>query len=329
MSSKPPILVIIDPTSEIQPALEKASVMAAYVKAPLELFICTHDEYISGDRAFGNKYLSELREVELEKHIEFLMNLAEPLRAQGQEVSCKAVWDNPIHEAVVREALSSEPRMVVKDTHHHGGISRALFTHTDWQLIRACPCPLWLVKPTPAAGTHQTILAAVDPLHEHDKPAALDRKILDEARELSVTFGGNVHVAHVCDTGAPLPVDKIQSPALIDTILRSVRDAHEEAFFKFTGNIDIPEECVHWRYGSPKKVLPELAQEISARIVVLGAVSRSRLKHAIIGSTSESVLDRLPCDAVVVKPDDFECPIELTEEHIHLEKTDIARHAAA
>lgn len=329
MSETQPILVVIDPTTEVQPALEKASVMAAYVQAPLHLFICTHDEYISGDRVFGNEYLAQLRETELDRHIEFLLKLAEPLKARGLDVHCKAVWDNPIHEAVVREALVEQPRMVVKDTHSHSALSRALFTHTDWQLIRTCPCPLWLVKPTPAAGSGQCILAAVDPLHEHDKPAALDRKILAEARELSVTFGGEVHVVHVCDTGAPLVDERTDSPVLIDSILRSVRDAHREAFIKFTGDIDIPEEHIHWKLGSPKKTLPEIAHEVDARIVVLGAVARSRLKQAIVGSTSESVLDRLPCDAVVVKPDDFRCPVELRDEQIHLEKTCAARHVAA
>lgn len=329
MSSEQPILVVIDPTTEIQPALEKASVMAAYVEAPLHLFICTHDEYIAAEQAFGNQYLSQLREDELDKHIQFLMRAAQPLKDRGLEVSCKAVWDNPIHDAVVREALSTRPRMVVKDTHYHGALSRALFTHTDWQLIRTCPCPLWLVKPTPAVGAGQCILAAVDPLHEHDKPAALDNKILEEARELSITFGGDMHVVHACDTGASIAADAVKSPALIETILRSLRDAHREAFLKFAGDIEIPQERLHWRDGSPKKILPELARELNARIVVLGAVSRSRLKHAIIGSTSENVLDRLPCDAVVIKPDDFHCPVDESGHHIQLEKTDVARHVAS
>lgn len=329
MNEPQPIMVVIDPTSDIQPALEKASIMAAYVEAPLHLFVCTHDEYIHGDRAFGNQYLAQLRENELDSHIALLIRLAEPLRERGLEVSCKAVWDNPIHEAVVREALVTRPRMVVKDTHYHGAVSRAIFTHTDWQLIRNCPCPLWLVKPTPAVGAGQCILAAIDPLHEHDKPAALDRKILEEAQELSVTFGGDVHVVHASDTGAPMPTNDANSPALIDSVLKSIREAHREALLKFMSNSTIPAENVHRRDGSPKKIIPQIAAELHARVVVIGAVSRSRLRHAIVGSTAESVLDRLPCDAVIVKPDDFRCPIDIDEHHIHLEKTDSDRHVAA
>jgi universal stress protein E len=38
----------------------------------------------------------------------------------------------------------------------------------------------------------------------------------------------------------------------------------------------------------------------------MGAVSRSRLRSVFIGSTAEKVLDRLPCDVLIVKPPDFE-----------------------
>jgi universal stress protein E len=39
--------------------------------------------------------------------------------------------------------------------------------------------------------------------------------------------------------------------------------------------------------------------------MVLGAVSRSALKRAFVGSTAEMILDRLPCDALVVKGPNF------------------------
>ena len=45
--------------------------------------------------------------------------------------------------------------------------------------------------------------------------------------------------------------------------------------------------------------------EAGADFVVMGAVSRTRLQEIFIGSTAERVLDRLPCDVLVVKPGDF------------------------
>jgi universal stress protein E len=48
--------------------------------------------------------------------------------------------------------------------------------------------------------------------------------------------------------------------------------------------------------------LEAVARRTGAGIVVMGAVSRSALKRLFIGSTAEHLLDRLPCDVLVVKP---------------------------
>jgi universal stress protein E len=40
--------------------------------------------------------------------------------------------------------------------------------------------------------------------------------------------------------------------------------------------------------------------------MVMGAVSRSGLDRIFLGSTAERVLDRLPCDLLIVKPKGFQ-----------------------
>ena len=62
---------------------------------------------------------------------------------------------------------------------------------------------------------------------------------------------------------------------------------------------------VHLEVGGPAAVLPRAAAELRADIVAMGAISRSGLKRIFIGSTAEDVLERLPCDALIVKPTDF------------------------
>ena len=38
-------------------------------------------------------------------------------------------------------------------------------------------------------------------------------------------------------------------------------------------------------------------------LVVMGALARWSLKRAVIGSTAERVLDSLPCDVLIVRPE--------------------------
>ncbi len=38
-------------------------------------------------------------------------------------------------------------------------------------------------------------------------------------------------------------------------------------------------------------------------LVVMGALARSALKRRVVGSTAEKVLDHLPCDILIVRPE--------------------------
>jgi universal stress protein E len=64
----------------------------------------------------------------------------------------------------------------------------------------------------------------------------------------------------------------------------------------------LPKERVHFRVGVAARDIVAAARELDAGVVLMGAVSRSRLERWFVGSTAESVLDRLPCNVWVEKP---------------------------
>jgi len=51
--------------------------------------------------------------------------------------------------------------------------------------------------------------------------------------------------------------------------------------------------------------IDQVAREIHSSIVVMGALSRSGLKRFLIGNTAEGVLNYLPCDILIMKPQVF------------------------
>ena len=67
----------------------------------------------------------------------------------------------------------------------------------------------------------------------------------------------------------------------------------------------VTDEHLHVDPAAPIEYLPRIAADCAADIVVMGAISRSGLKRALIGSTAERVLESMPCDVLVVKPTDF------------------------
>jgi universal stress protein E len=304
------ILAVFDPTSEAQPALGKAASLARVFGSTLELFICDFDPSLSGQPFFDTDKLRELREEFLTERVEFLEEVADGLRAQGIAVETHVHWDNPLYRGIVRRVQESSPDLVVKDTHYHSVIRRTVFTNTDWSLIRTCPVPLLLAKPG-AWHVPPKVVAALDPGHLGDKPAALDHDILDCAQFLAGRLSGEVHAVHAffpaallaattSMTGMPM-VSGVTGGEIVET----ERERIAGVLSGIVATHGLPPERIHLEQGSAADVLPRKAEKLAADLLVMGAVSRSRLQELFVGSTAERVLDRIGCDVLVVKPADF------------------------
>jgi universal stress protein E len=154
------------------------------------------------------------------------------------------------------------------------------------------------------------VLAAVDPLHAHAKPERLDETLLAEARDLATTFGGQVHAVHAYMLATPFTSGVLMEPVPLPV---NVAEQHlaevRKAFDKLVKPFALGPKRAHLRAGSAGVEIPALAEEIDAGVVVMGAVSRSGLKRLFIGSTAERVIDHLPCDVLVIKPEGFKTPV--------------------
>ena len=58
-----------------------------------------------------------------------------------------------------------------------------------------------------------------------------------------------------------------------------------------------------WLEANARDLIPWFAREKKADLVVMGAIARWGLRNRVIGSTAEKVLDDLPCDILIVRPD--------------------------
>jgi universal stress protein E len=92
-------------------------------------------------------------------------------------------------------------------------------------------------------------------------------------------------------------------------LTESMRKEHTAAVQQLTDAHAIPSDRVHIRQGGPRELLVTLTSELNSDVVVMGAVSRSGLKRLFLGNTAEEVLDKLPCDLLIVKPAGFEAAL--------------------
>jgi universal stress protein E len=299
------ILVIVDPTAHDHPAVTKGALLAEKFNARLELFACeTKASREMRLAAHVRKDPQAPFVVELKGMLEAL---AAPLRSRGLDVTTETAEANPLHEALLDRVNRSTAGLVIKDTHHHTLAQRTFLTNTDWELIRGCAVPLLLVKPRPWAQSPK-VFAAVDPTHVNDKPAALDHCILDHASAFSKQLAGELHVLHAYIPIAVAAMVVAMPPAVAvigaEELAREEEAKHKE-IAALASDYGVRSECVHVQTGGTAEVLPRVAQALGADIVALGAISRSGLKRIFLGSTAEDVLEKLPCDALIVKTPNF------------------------
>ena len=300
------ILVIVDPTAGKHPAVDKAALLAQKLGARLELYVC--DTKAARElrlAAQGAKRADEPVVVNLKGLLE---DLASPIRARGVDVTTEVECADPLHAALMDRARRTTADLIVKDTHHHSLLKRTLLTNTDWELIRACPVPLLLVKPYPWANA-PIVCAAVDPGHANDKPQVLDNRIADHAALLAKRLGGDLHLLHIYLPVAIVAAAAAGSPPMAMPVSAEelARDAEKvrATLQNLVSEYRVAPGNVHVEVGGPAAVLPRAAGELRADILAMGAISRSGLKRIFIGSTAEDVLEHLPCDALIVKPPDF------------------------
>jgi universal stress protein E len=225
------------------------------------------------------------------------------LRREDLIVTTNVRTGSPILEAILRQVRLTKADLLVIEARKHNVFARLLLTQTDFELIRRCPVPLLIVKGR-AAWRSPRILAALDPFHTNDKPRELDGEIVNAARAVAAVVRGSVHAAHIYRPlvtyipGVPIGAPgRAAIPAQENTYKVGVRRRFYEALRRY----GIAKNKSRLICGDPAIELPALARSMRAGLVVMGAISRSRLKRIFIGSTAEHVLDSLHCDLLVVK----------------------------
>lgn len=221
------------------------------------------------------------------------------------------VHDYPVADAIVREVLERKPDLLVASSHRHTKLTRALMDQTDWELIRNCPCPLWLSK-SERVPRNLKILAAVDPFHSRAKPTRLDDVILRTALMAASDVAGQVIACHAYTppaTVTPAIAGELSYQPLSEEELRRFETTVRKRMDRLLARYDIPSSNRVTVMGDPASTIVLQARMQHASVVVMGAISRSALKRFFVGNTAEQVIDDLACDLLVVKSFDFRTPV--------------------
>ena len=147
MSDSGKILAMIEPDTHPQEVVRRAAWLAELTGSELHLWLCDLDiGSLSRGIFLSNETRDLAREIRSAQE-EVIEELAADARDRGLKVVTNVLEERPAADGLMRQAAELAPLFVLKGTEYHSGAERGIFLDTDWQLIRTCPFPLWLVKP--------------------------------------------------------------------------------------------------------------------------------------------------------------------------------------
>jgi nucleotide-binding universal stress UspA family protein len=253
---------------------------------------------------------------ELEASAE-IERMVEAARQRNVQASGEVLRGSAFLE-ITRKVLRDPPDLLIKAAQPLHVIQRVVFGHTDRQLIRKCPCPVWIEKPS-SGRSHDRILAAIDPVpfqNDFDFDPVreeLNTRILAFARVLAEAEEAELHVVHVWsfDLESSLRTRVGIEDEEVAEIGESIREKHNAALKQLVAPHLQHIQCVHLLKGHAGEQIARLAADEHPDAIVMGTMCRGGVEGLLIGNTAETVLDHVDCSIMTLKPRGFVSPVHL------------------
>jgi universal stress protein E len=261
------ILAVIDPTRSDQWSLRKAiGIGQARKNTQVMAYLSVFSDAKCVDPG-------ELRRAEVRRNQLWLDELLEGIGDTGIQIDTFVEWNEDWRDAVGPAAADSCADLVIK----HASDRPSALANSDRHLIRTVNCPILLVKHEPKHPTLK-ILIAVDFNRADETHANLNQSIIE--------YGNHIR-------GVEQPAELHAVNAYSD----SSKFIHPPDLAK---KVDIDRAQAHVKAGDPGDVISEIANEVSADLVIVGNVGRRGLSGITIGNTSEKILTDVRSDVLIL-----------------------------
>jgi len=250
----------------------------------------------------------DLEKLVVKERKERLEALVAPLVDDGVRAAAAVLVGTPFLE-IIREVVRKKHDLVILTADGRGGVKEQLFGSTSLHLLRKCPCPVWVMKPT-RSRRYNRILAAVDPHPSDPERTALNVKILDLATSLAHLEKSLLHVAHVWRFPGETMFRNGRARA---QMLAEARGQSQKSLDDLVAGYTLEglKHRIHLLKGEPRVLIPELVQRERINLIVMGTVCRTGIPGFLIGNTAESVLQQVDTSVLTVKPEGFVTPVTL------------------
>ena len=315
------ILLVVDENTDYSAALTRGVTLAKNNEA--RLTVCALVDTLPSELHMGVIAIrpQEVLDIAVARKSDWLDSIVKSVAAEGVPLEAKVLVGKPFIE-MIRQVLRDDHDLIIKCADVGGGLKGLLFSSTVMHLMRKCPCPVWVIKPT-ERKKYRRIMAAVDQDPEEPVKDVLNRQILEMATSLALAEYGEVHIVHAWEVFGE---DLLRShswdftEAGFDTMVKEEATARRrwlESLVKKYGDsadenaADGLDVHFHVIKGHAQHVVPELARDLAVDLIVMGTVARTGIAGLFMGNTAEDILTQLDCSVLTIKPPGFVSPVSL------------------
>ncbi|MDY0351743.1 MAG: universal stress protein [Desulfobulbaceae bacterium] len=255
-----------------------------------------------------------------EERLQDLQAMTRPFQ-QRLPILHKVLMGSPFLE-IIRTVLLDGHDLLIKPAENPKFVKR-LFGSNDKHLLRKCPCPVWLTQPK-EKPVYRCVMAAVDFDPEGTDSAELDinRQIIELSSTIALSDSATLHLVHTWDAPGEMTV-RVWSDNPDEAAARYVKGEHlrhQRGLKRLRQSLidqlgpevyDHLAPHLHLRRGAASRMIPKIAEQLHADLVVMGTIARSGISGLLIGNTAEDILEQLKCSILAVKPSGFVTPVRV------------------
>ncbi len=290
------VFVATDFSDTAAMALERAVEIARAHEARMVLFHVTLDPAAAGSSLYvlPPDFHDRLREASMDR----LDEIAQQVRSQGLEVKSE-LQIGPARPTLLAGMRKHRPDLAVLGTRGLSGFAHLLLGSVAAEVLRGASCPVLTVHPgdTQSLDTLETVVVPTD--FSEDAELAIDSALGLLARRERPVRVVLLHVQHLMVPLTPLAGSVPVKPVALAEALDRIREALEPTAERVRGR-GLEAEVVA-REGDAPSVITEVASSSGAGLIAMGTRGRSGLKHLLLGSTAERVVQHASCPVLTVR----------------------------
>ncbi|HNP36854.1 MAG TPA: universal stress protein [Woeseiaceae bacterium] len=305
------ILLLLDSGSGHALALRRAVALARSEGAALTLCGVVNSIPARLQRKIVAITPSELTDIAITVEQERIEKLLGRIDASDIVTNIKVLVGKP-HLEIAREVRLNRHDLVIKSITGRRALRSLSARREDKELLRNCPCPVWLVN-TNDNKDSGCILAALDMPAEGTARGGLNEHIIEVATSIALAEFRELHFVHAWyltgeghmrsrgTAAANLEIDRMIAREATKRMmwLQDAVNASSSDSDRIATDFLAPE--LHVIKGSPKNVVPDLAHKLGTGLIIMGTAARTGVSGLWLGNTSEKVLSRSDCSFLIVK----------------------------